>query len=121
MDQERNIYELASAENEESWSKLLLLMVGILGEEQWSNMEHKWDFSEALSGKSKDFSAFLSDHRHPYHLRPQMLKLGMFHPAGGERLNPTVLNQHCELSILDDGPAGALNLALLLLLQPHKA
>lgn len=39
------------------------------------------DFSEALSGKSKDFSACLSDHRHPYHLRLQMLKLGMFHPA----------------------------------------
>lgn len=46
MDQESNIYELASAENEESWSKLLLLMVGILGEEQWSNMEHKWGIVE---------------------------------------------------------------------------
>lgn len=49
MDQERNIYELASAENEESCSKLLLLMVGILGEEQWSNMEHNmWSIVDVL-------------------------------------------------------------------------
>lgn len=46
------------------------------------------DFSEALSGKSKDFSACHSDHRHPYHLRPQMLKLGMFHrPVGVLRVS----------------------------------